>query len=450
MQIKTIMKSRELNLKLIADIIGAKNKCAAKSWRSALTIAAIVLMSLRASAEGFRNPPPGTFDLGRAGGRIAQVDDSSAVQQNPANLIDLATPEFQFTPSVVYIHADYQSPGGQSAKTKEPWKLLPNLFATAPLWDGRLALGVGLTTPYGLGNEWNINSSAFSRPAGAWRYQAPYSTELKTINFNPSVALKVNDKLSLGAGLDVMWSQVTLKQFYPWFLATGNFADPDGHAEVKADGIGAGANFGLTWKLTDRQRFAFTYRTPVRVDYDGNFEVNDVPAVLGGGKMKGDFKTSIKFPSIVSAGYGVELTDKIRVEADVEWLEFSNFKSLPLKSATATALGFPTSIRQNWRDTFTAGIGGDWKFAENWVARAGYQYYESPVPNSTFSPTIADANQNVFTVGLGYKYKHHSLEAGYGLDFYDDRNIKNDQNPAFNGKYQITVHLFSFAYRYAF
>jgi len=42
------------------------------------------------------------------------------------------------------------------------------------------------------------------------------------------------------------------------------------------------------------------------------------------------------------------------------------------------------------------------------------------------------------------------LEAAYGLDFYDDRNIKNDQNPAFNGKYQFTVHLFSLAYRYSF
>ena len=50
-------------------------------------LTAIVLFSATvAYSEGFRNPPPGTFNLGRAGGRIAQVDDSSAVQQNPANL----------------------------------------------------------------------------------------------------------------------------------------------------------------------------------------------------------------------------------------------------------------------------------------------------------------------------------------------------------------------------
>jgi len=47
-------------------------------WIFALTFLSAAMLN----AEGFRNPPPGTFDLGRAGGRIAQVDDSSAVQQN--------------------------------------------------------------------------------------------------------------------------------------------------------------------------------------------------------------------------------------------------------------------------------------------------------------------------------------------------------------------------------
>jgi len=418
--------------------------------RSAFLLGVLGFGSLPADAEGFRNPPPGTFDLGRAGGRIAQVDDSSAVQQNPANMTDLLTPEIQFTPTIVYIHADYRSPSGQTASTKNPWKFLPNLFATMPLYDGKLALGLGITTPYGLGNEWNTGSSAFARPTGAWRYQAPYMAQLETINFSPSASFPVNDHLSLGAGLDVMWSQVTLRQFYPWFLSTGSLADPDGHVQVKADGIGAGANFGATVKITEHQRLALTVRTPVRVDYNGHFQVNNVPAAFGGGNMRDEFGTSIKFPTIIAGGYGIDLTDKIRVETDVEWLQFSNFKSLALKSQTATALGFPASIPQNWHDTFTAGIGGDWKFADNWVVRAGYQYYGSPVPDKTFSPTIADADQNVFTFGLGYHNGHHALEAGYGLDFYDNRNIKNDQNPAFNGKYTFTVHLFSLSYRYSF
>src|SRR5579871_1317813 len=81
-------------------------------------VGSLFLPGTSAVAEGFRNPPPGTFDLGRAGGRIAQVDDSSAVQNNPANLVDLASPEFQFTPSIVYIGVDYTSPSGQKGNTE--------------------------------------------------------------------------------------------------------------------------------------------------------------------------------------------------------------------------------------------------------------------------------------------------------------------------------------------
>src|SRR5436190_1238148 len=77
------------------------------------------------------------------------------------------------------------------------------------------------------------------------RYQSPFYAKLTTINFNPAVAVKLGEHLSLGAGLDIMWSKLTLKQYYPWFLVTGNLGNPDGLAQAEADGIGAGANFGL-------------------------------------------------------------------------------------------------------------------------------------------------------------------------------------------------------------
>ena len=106
---------------------------------------------------------------------------------------------------------------------------------------------------------------------------------------------------------------------------------------------------------------------------------------------------------IISAGYGIDLTDKVQLESDFEWLQFSQFKNLGIKTGDFPALGgasLTQNVAENWHNTFTAGIGGDWKFADHWVLRAGYEYFESPVPNSTFSPTIPDANQNVMTVGL--------------------------------------------------
>lgn len=402
----------------------------------------LTVLSIAASAmgEGFRNPTIGTFGLGRSGGRIAQVDDASAVQQNPANLVDITNVEAQLTPSVVYISAKFQSATvpGESASTQNPWKLLPNLFVSAPLKNDKFAIGLGITTPFGLGNEWNTGSSAFAQPTGILTYYAPHSSQLTTINFNPTVAVKLTDKIRLGVGLDVMWSDLEFKQYLSPQV-------PNLEAHAEGDGVGYGGNLGITWDVTAHQQIAVTYRSTMTVDYSGSTKFSSFAGV-----PSASFGSQIKFPNIISAGYGIDLTDTVRLETDFEWIQFSQFKNLPV-NVGPNYLSVPSqSIPQNWKNTFTAGFGGDWKFADQWTLRAGYQYFESPVPDSTFSPTIPDANQNVITLGIGWKSRHHSLEAAYGLDFYNDRQISNDQNPAFNGKYTFTVHLFSLAYSYSF
>src|SRR5262249_4289811 len=151
----------------------------------------------------------------------------------------------------------------QSAETQNPWKGLPNVFFSTPL-NKDIAVGLGVTTPYGIGAEWDTDTSAFSKPTGVLRYQAPYFAKLMTVNINPSIAFKLSDDFSFGAGFDVMWSEVTLKQLYPWFLFPGSVGnEPDGHAEAKGHGVGYGANAAITWKITDRQRLALTYRSPM-------------------------------------------------------------------------------------------------------------------------------------------------------------------------------------------
>lgn len=425
------------------------------SWRflPALAASFTLLVLGHIYAEGFRNPPPGTFDLGRAGGRVAQVDDASVVQQNPANIADLTTTELQFTPSIIYFKVDYDSPTGQSAQTRDPWHVLPNFFVATPLDDGKFGVGLGITVPYGIANKWDDSTSAFARPTGVLRYQTPYDADLLTLNFNPTVSAKIGDHVQVGAGLDVMWSELTFKQYYPWFIfpfSTGT--EPDGNVKLKGNGVGLGGNVGLTWLINDRNRIAVTYRSPITVDFDGDFTVDNITPVASaaGATPRSDFRTQVTFPTIVAAGYGIQISDTIRLETDVEWIEFSRFKSLDIDVGNNAFLFPSTSFPQNWKNTFTAGIGGDWRFAPDWVLRASYQFYESPVPDSTLSPTIPDSNQNVFTIGLGYKYKHHSFEVAYGADFYDDRHITNDYNPAFNGTYKLTVHLFSLAYKFSF
>jgi len=438
--------SRNVVQNIVKMTLKSKNYSQSAIYVLRFCFALVVLAGAStASAEGFRNATIGAWDLGRSGGRIAQVDDATAVQHNPANMLNVTNTELQLTPSVIYISVDYTAPGGaQSAKTIHPWKALPNFFAVMPLMDDRVAVGLGVSVPFGLANEWKTTSSAFQQPTGNLTYTTPYYSQLITVNMNPSVAVKLNDQFRFGAGLDVMWSDLQFKQYLP---SGAPPALPNLYAHAEGDGVGVGGNLGITWLLTENQSIALAYRSTMTVDYSGTTDFIGYP-----GGPSSSFNSQIKYPNIISAGYGIKLMDAWRLEADVEWIQFSMFKNLPVSIGDNPVFGGPVRLNtaEKWHNTFTAGIGTDWQLNDHWVVRGGYQYFESPVPNSTFTPTIPDANQNVITLGLGWRGRHSSFEVAYGLDFYNERNINNDQNPAFNGNYKFNVHLFSLAYRYSF
>lgn len=413
----------------------------------ALAAASTLLPGLDLRAEGFRNPPPGAAALGRSGARTAQVDDPSAAFHNPANLPLNGGFAVQASPTIVYIKANYEDGAGNTARTSEPWKMLPNLFAVAPLIEDKLYAGLAVTTPYGLSNEWE-QSGAFG-PGGTLRYAAPHHAEMVTVNTSPTLAWKINEHLSIGGGLNAYWSELTLKQFYPW----APWGAP-GEAELKAkgDGWAYGGIAAATWNFNERHTVAATYRSGPTIDYSGDFRLSNVAPAAAGAGVTGSspFGSEVALPDIVGVGYGWNICETVRVGADFEWLRFSNFQELPINIANNAILLPSSAIPQNWRDTFTLGLGGDWRFAPRWTASGSYQFYKSPVREFTYSPTIPDADQNAVTLGLRYKAGGHAAEIAWGGIFYNDRNISSNQTSAFNGKYEVVVHLVSLGYTYRF
>ena len=406
---------------------------------------AAVALSQATYSEGFRNPPPGAFSLARAGGRRAQIDTADAAYHNPANLVNIPGITAEFSPTIVYLEVEHESAlSGQHAETTDPVKFLPHAFATFEIVPGKFSAGLAVTTPFGLSNEWD-QEGAFG-DGGFYRNATAWFTELMTIDVSPTVSWRIHERVSIGGGLDLFWSELTLKQFYPPFPG---FGIPENPVKAQGDGMGVSGNIGITWNITDKQRVAATYRAPFDIEYEGDLEFENNPQ-LPGASQKSDFESEIDFPGIFGFGYGIELTDAIRLESNVEWIQFSRFERLPLNVGSNTGF-FPTEIDQDWDDTFTIGLAGDWRFARDWTWRAGYQYYESPVPDHTFSPTIPDANQHAITTGISYSAGAHRAEFSYGYIHYDDRDIDNSGTAAvFNGHYEMLVHLFSVGYTYQF
>lgn len=402
-------------------------------------------------ANGFRNPPAGAEALGRVGGKIAQVDDPSAVEHNPANLTELKKSEVMASMTVINTGTDFHAPG-RSASTEDEWKYLPDVFAVVPLKNERFTVGLGVTTPFGQSTVWNQE--------GALRYVAPYSAELTVLNVNPAIAAKLSDKLSVAAGVDVYLSRLDIKQVLPWSMLTG-VPMPDGTARLKGDGAGVGGNAAMTYRPTKGQSIALTVRSPVTVDYSGDAEFSGMPvgARALGLSPSSDFDSSIEFPAILGLGYGVELTDTIRIEADVEWVQFSSYDSLSLDAGNNNPLVngpvspnplAPAVVRQDWKDTWTYGVGADWKAARDLTLRAGYIFLQSPVPEETLAPTLPDASRHVLSLGAGFHRGVHRLDLAYGYSVIGDRDVSRNQNPAYAGTYETTSHLMSVSYGRSF
>ena len=73
---------------------------------------------------------------------------------------------------------------------------------------------------------------------------------------------------------------------------------------------------------------------------NGNFNINNITptAAFLGATPTSSFSSKIRFPSIVSVGYGIQISDSFRLESDVEWIQFSRFKSLNINAGNNTFL----------------------------------------------------------------------------------------------------------------
>lgn len=393
-------------------------------------------------ADGYRNPPEGAAVLGRGGVHLTEVNDLTAATHNPANLADLKVSSAMASATIGYAKTDYTAPSGATASSKNPWVVLPAVFAATPLSDGYV-LGVGLTTPFGQSKEWEKDS--------VLRFSAPYFAQLMTADVSPIVAKRVSERVTVGAGLDLMWSQLEFKQLLPLLPPPAGLSGPTTTLKFKGDGYGVGAHAGLTWDATDKQRAAITYRSPIQIDHEGDFNVDPYPAGAFPPPVtsSSDFAMDVDFPQVVAIGYGVAVSKTVRLEANVEWVEHSRNKSLDLDIANNNALllatSGSTSIPQDWDDTWTFALGGDWQATPSCVLRAGWTYLPTPIPDETLAATLAESDKHVLGIGAGYAKGDQRIDVAYVYNIQDDRDIDTPANPV-NGTYEVDQHLLSIAY----
>ena len=167
----------------------------------ALTGIAVAVSS--AYAAGFQLTEQSSLGLGRAFAGAGIVgDDLSAVFYNAAGMTLLPGTQMQAGSVFIEVDAPFSGDvGNENGRLKG--QAIPAGYITHQVND-QLWLGLGMTVPYGLGTEYGATWGNFE---GA---QKGNQSMVMTIDINPSVAYKVSEKLSVGAGVSLQYAKAEL------------------------------------------------------------------------------------------------------------------------------------------------------------------------------------------------------------------------------------------------
>ena len=92
-------------------------------------------------------------------------------------MTDLDQAELTFSMTFAYSPTDYTSARGDRESSDVSLAAIPAIFVTMPLDEGRVVVGVGLTSPYGQAQEWDRD--------GLFKGAAPDFAEMKTAGISP-------------------------------------------------------------------------------------------------------------------------------------------------------------------------------------------------------------------------------------------------------------------------
>lgn len=382
------------------------------TMKAAAAAVMAVCAASAAHAAGFMLTEQSAGALGRAYAGVG-VDgtDISGVYYNPATMT--LHPGTQIQAGFVAVGLDLAFEGKDkdgnpiAENGQYNTQAIPHGYISHQLNDS-MWVGLAMTVPFGMGTEYDDNWDWGNRGISA---------EVLTFDFNPNVAWKVSDKLSLGAGMSIQYAAADLKMRDK--VAIGSLTDiGDINGEVDADSWAWGFNLGLMWSPLDNVRFGLSYRSKINHHADGDFTLDDfVPGKDAGNAgeilqgMQGllgnpqNATATLSTPAWLMATAAWDVNDLLSLYATFRWTDWSSFDTLDIKSSALdmTHHGVKT-VENHWQDTYLVSVGADLRFTNWWTFRAGIGYETSAVDDPKYrTAIIPDADRLWLALGSSFK-----------------------------------------------
>lgn len=409
---------------------------------AAAVLAAVSAIAGNAHAAGFQLTEQSALALGRAYAGVG-VDgtDISGVYYNPATMTLHKGTKVQLGAVGVGLNLDYADDRGSEydANGRSKPEVVPHGFFLHQINDSTW-FGMGITVPFGMGTEYDDNWANAERGISA---------NIITVDFNPNVAWKVNEKFSIGAGISLQYAQADLKKrgYVADMDASGNVtAVHPYNSEIDADSTAWGWNVGLMWTPVENVRVGLSYRSKITHDAEGDLKIDGMPNTItmpdrkGGttnvpmGMMNGtlDGFATVTAPAWAMANVAWDVNDWLSLYGTFRWADWSSFDKLEIEG-TSPIPNVPagSTVENNWKDTYLFSLGSDIRVNDVWTLRGGIAYETSPIKNPEYrTAIIPDADRWWFAVGSSFKWtEQFQTDISFAhLHGVGERNLYSGEN----------------------
>jgi long-chain fatty acid transport protein len=299
------------------------------------------------------------------------------------------------------------------------WQFNPNLW-----------IGLSVNSPFGL-------STSFPDSWAGRNYAL--SSSLTTYNATPSVALRINEWLSVGLGVQLQFGQADVN------LGT----TPGAHVNLNGSGWGFGLTAGVTVTPGPNTSIGVGWRSAVDQKIDGNLNFGLSEAA----------NTTLDLPDIVSVGIRHRFDDRWTVMGTAEWTNWSRIGTSVVNQVQPALLG-PVALPFQFRDGWFYSVGAEYALDARTTLRGGVAYEISPVTDQVRIPLLPDNDRFWLSAGASFKMlPNFIMDVGYSHIWVRDSNINISPpsgNPWFTppisyvGNASASIDIFSVGFRYMF
>lgn len=392
---------------------------------------------LLSQAAGFALIEQSGSGMGNAyAGGSAVAEDASTIFFNPAGMtyiegtqaagaLHLINPNVEFN-NQGSVAGTARPLGGEGGNAGD-LAFVPNMYFKVDL-SNRLKFGVGVNAPFGLSTEYDKS----------WlgRFQG-IKSDLKTININPSLAFKLNDQISIGAGISAMYAKAEL-------TSAVNLGGSERTAKIEGDDWGYGFNLGAIYQVTQDTRLGISYRSKVEQHLKGDVKFS-IPT---GPTPNGNVNADVALPGSVSISAFSRLNDTWDLMGDVTWTRWSQFQKLAIYRQNGALL---SQTEENWDNTLRYSIGTNYHYSDAVILRAGMAYDEEAISDRFRTVRIPGNDRKWLAFGAAWQATPSTkLDVGYAHLFISDTNIDDNQTMAaplgrgrVRGEYDASVDVLS-------